>query len=227
MKLHSLNDVLRVSCAVLLDSCSPMDGYFTTIAALPECTEVLTLPRTALLFICLIVGKFLQCPWESLPHSLTRLSHRGSALFLSAAPLTGRMHRVQLWKHRTFLAHIYQLLSFSSHPCVRAGSLAMDQRPIQCVFPTCTSCSWDRLWTHHGTDGYWRWINEWMNVTLSHHQASRRKTKRNRKPSGFSDHCSALAESSGLLKICSDQRPGEGAKGEMEILIQCRTFGNV
>lgn len=59
MKLHSLNDVLRVSCAVLLDSCSPMDGYFTTIAALPQRTEVLTLPRAALcLFVWLWENSF-------------------------------------------------------------------------------------------------------------------------------------------------------------------------
>lgn len=80
MKLHSLNDVLRVSWAVLLDSCSPMDGYLTTTANSPP--RVLRswhcpAQHCVYLFDC---GKIPAISMrESLPHSLTRLSHRGSA----------------------------------------------------------------------------------------------------------------------------------------------------
>lgn len=150
MKLHSLNDVLRVSCAVLLDSCSPMDGYFTTIAALLQCTEVLTLPRTAL---CLFVWL-----WENSynvrerAYPIPRLVFpTGAQLYFSQQPhwltectefSSGNTHLEVVF----FLAQRCQItIIFTSlRVNVCAWSPAMDRRPIQgCIPNSCSQCSRD------------------------------------------------------------------------------------
>lgn len=153
-----LNDVPRVSCAVLLDSCSPMDGYFMAIAALPQCTEVLTLPCTALCLFVWLWENSCNVRERAYPYSLTCLSHRGSALLLSAAPLTGR----RLWKHSYFefiLAQTYPLFtSLCMNQCVHGVLRWTDPS----VFPTVLGIGsgFTTTLSRIKTDTMNEWINE-------------------------------------------------------------------
>lgn len=137
MKLHSLNDVQRVSCAVLLDSCSPMDGYFMTIAALPQCTEVLTLPRTAL---CLFVWLWENsCNVREGAYPIPRLVFPTGAQLCFPQQSHWLAECTEFSRGNTRLDQFfssYQISVFTSL-CVnvRAWSPTMDRHPIQGVFP--------------------------------------------------------------------------------------------